>query len=71
LDWTFITPEKFATNTRIWWAESIRTDNVVRLPYPLAQSASVHEKDIAALAVTALTEPAARTRPTPSTGPSQ
>lgn len=57
VDWTFIRPGTFATNTRTWWAESIRTDNVVRLPYPLAQSAPVHEKDIAALAVTALTEP--------------
>jgi uncharacterized protein YbjT (DUF2867 family) len=47
----------FATNTRTWWAASIRAGNVVRLPYPLAQSAPVHEKDIAALAVTALTEP--------------
>ncbi|MFF2619484.1 NAD(P)H-binding protein [Kitasatospora sp. NPDC001261] len=57
LDWTFLRPGTFATNTRTWWAESIRTGNVVRLPYPLAQSAPVHEKDIAALAVTALTEP--------------
>lgn len=57
MDWTFIRPGTFATNTRTWWAESIRTDNVVRLPYPLAQSAPVHEKDMAALAVTALTEP--------------
>ncbi|MFG2582698.1 SDR family oxidoreductase [Streptomyces malaysiensis] len=57
MDWTFIRPGTFAINTRTWWAESIRTDNVVRLPYPLAQSAPVHEKDIAALAVTALTEP--------------
>ncbi|MBO1417341.1 SDR family oxidoreductase [Streptomyces sp. FH025] len=57
MDWTFLRPGTFATNTRTWWAESIRTDNVVRLPYPLAQSAPVHEKDIAALAVTALTEP--------------
>jgi uncharacterized protein YbjT (DUF2867 family) len=56
MDWTFLRPGTFATNTRTWWAESIRTDNVVRLPYPLAQSAPVHEKDIAALAVTALTE---------------
>ncbi|MFE7637249.1 NAD(P)H-binding protein [Kitasatospora sp. NPDC057518] len=56
LDWTFLRPGTFATNTRTWWAESIRTGNVVRLPYPLAQSAPVHEKDIAALAVTALTE---------------
>jgi uncharacterized protein YbjT (DUF2867 family) len=57
MDWTFVRPGTFAINTRTWWAESIRTDNVVRLPYPLAQSAPVHEKDIAALAVTALTEP--------------
>ncbi|MFD0648957.1 SDR family oxidoreductase [Streptomyces malaysiensis subsp. malaysiensis] len=57
MDWTFIRPGTFAINTRTWWAESIRTDSVVRLPYPLAQSAPVHEKDIAALAVTALTEP--------------
>ncbi|MBP2328291.1 uncharacterized protein YbjT (DUF2867 family) [Kibdelosporangium banguiense] len=57
MDWTFLRPESFAANTRTWWADSIRTDNVVRLPYPLAQSAPVHEKDIAALAVAALTEP--------------
>ncbi|GHF78305.1 nucleotide-diphosphate-sugar epimerase [Kitasatospora xanthocidica] len=57
MDWTFLRPGTFAANTRTWWAESIRTDGVVRLPYPLAQSAPVHEKDIAALAVTALTEP--------------
>ncbi|RKT09543.1 uncharacterized protein YbjT (DUF2867 family) [Streptomyces sp. 1114.5] len=57
MDWTFLRPGTFAANTRTWWAESIRTDNVVRLPRPLAQSAPVHEKDIAALAVTAMTEP--------------
>jgi uncharacterized protein YbjT (DUF2867 family) len=57
MDWTFLRPGSFAANTRTWWADSIRADNVVRLPYPLAQSAPVHEKDIAALAVTALTEP--------------
>jgi uncharacterized protein YbjT (DUF2867 family) len=57
LDWTFIRPGMFATNTRWWWSESIRTENAVRLPYPDAQTAPVHEKDLAALAVTALTEP--------------
>ncbi|WP_399081989.1 SDR family oxidoreductase [Streptomyces sp. BBFR2] len=57
MDWTFLRPGTFAANTRTWWSGSIRTGNVVRLPYPLAQSAPVHEKDIAALAVTALTEP--------------
>ncbi|MFD5828343.1 NAD(P)H-binding protein [Lentzea sp. NPDC060358] len=57
VDWTFLRPGSFAVNTRTWWAHSIRTDDVVRLPHPLAHSAPVHEKDIAALAVTALTEP--------------
>jgi uncharacterized protein YbjT (DUF2867 family) len=57
LDWTFIRPGMFATNTRWWWTDSIRTQSVVRLPYPDAQTAPVHEKDMAALAVTALTEP--------------
>jgi uncharacterized protein YbjT (DUF2867 family) len=57
LDWTFIRPGMFATNTRLWWAESVRTENVVRLPYPDAQTAPVHEKDMATLAVAALTEP--------------
>jgi uncharacterized protein YbjT (DUF2867 family) len=57
VDWTFLRPGTFATNTRTFWAESIRTGGVARLPYPLAQSAPVPEKDIAALAVAALTEP--------------
>jgi uncharacterized protein YbjT (DUF2867 family) len=56
IDWTFIRPGMFATNIR-WWTESIRTANTVRIPYPDAQTAPVHEKDMAALAVPALTEP--------------
>ena len=57
MDWTFIRPGMFATNTRWWWPESARTSSTVRLPYPDAQTAPVHERDMAALAVTALTEP--------------
>jgi uncharacterized protein YbjT (DUF2867 family) len=57
MDWTFIRPGMFATNTRWWWTKSIRSEDVVRAPYPDAQTAPIHEKDIAALAVTALTEP--------------
>jgi uncharacterized protein YbjT (DUF2867 family) len=57
LEWTFVRPGMFASNTRWWWTDSIRTENAVRLPYPDAQTAPVHEKDMAALAVTALTEP--------------
>jgi uncharacterized protein YbjT (DUF2867 family) len=57
IDWTFIRPGMFAANTRWWWTESIRTASIVRIPYPDAQTAPVHEKDMSALAVTALTEP--------------
>ncbi|MQY18570.1 NAD(P)H-binding protein [Nocardia macrotermitis] len=57
LAWTFIRPGGFATNSLWWWRDSIRDEGVVRLPYPDAQTAPVHEKDMAALAVTALSEP--------------
>jgi uncharacterized protein YbjT (DUF2867 family) len=55
--WTFVRPGMFATNTLWWWSKSIRTESIVRAPYPDAQTAPIHEKDMAALAVTALTEP--------------
>jgi len=54
--WTFIRPGMFATNTLWWWTKSIRAEGVVRAPYPESQTAPVHEKDMAALAVTALTK---------------
>jgi uncharacterized protein YbjT (DUF2867 family) len=57
VDWTFIRPGMFATNTLWWWSRSIRAESIVRAPYPDAQSSPIHEKDMAALAVTALTEP--------------
>ncbi|MCO6009295.1 NAD(P)H-binding protein [Actinoallomurus purpureus] len=62
IDWTFIRPGMFATNTLWWWQRSIRAESVVRTPYPDAQTAPVHEKDMAALAVTALTESGHRQR---------
>ncbi len=57
LAWTFIRPGMFATNTLWYWRDPIRAEGVVRVPYPEAQTSPVHEKDMAALAVTALTEP--------------
>ncbi|WP_433757673.1 NAD(P)H-binding protein [Nocardia sp. CA-135398] len=57
LEWTFIRPGMFATNALWWWQHSIRDAGVVRMPYPDARTAPIHEKDLAALAVTALTEP--------------
>lgn len=57
LEWTFIRPGMFATNTLWLWQKAIREAGVIRLPYPDAQTAPVHEKDVAALAVAALTQP--------------
>src|SRR6266568_8223062 len=60
LAWTFIRPGMFATNTLWWWRNSIRDEGIVRVPHPDAQTAPIHEKDLAALAVTALTQPGHR-----------
>ncbi|AQZ65261.1 putative hydroxylase [[Actinomadura] parvosata subsp. kistnae] len=57
LSWTFIRPGMFATNTLWWWSRPIRNGAAVRLPYPEAMTAPVSERDMAALAVTALIEP--------------
>jgi uncharacterized protein YbjT (DUF2867 family) len=53
IDWTFLQPGAFATNT-LGWARSIKDEAVVRLPFPDSQSAPIHERDIAAVAVEAL-----------------
>jgi uncharacterized protein YbjT (DUF2867 family) len=55
LAWTFVRPAMFATNA-LWWAESIREAGVVRIPYPDALVNPIHERDIAEVAVAALTE---------------
>jgi len=56
LRWTFIRPGPFAINCRNWWAPQIRNGNVVRWFYADAESAPVHEHDIAAVSVRALCE---------------
>jgi uncharacterized protein YbjT (DUF2867 family) len=56
LSWTFIRAGMFATNTRWWWTRAIKGGEAVRLPYPEALTAPVSERDMAALAVTALSE---------------
>ncbi|MEU3050479.1 MULTISPECIES: NAD(P)H-binding protein [unclassified Streptomyces] len=56
--YTFLRPHNFATNILMWgWPESIRAERRVRFPYPGSHSDVIHEKDIAAVAVAALTEP--------------
>jgi uncharacterized protein YbjT (DUF2867 family) len=55
-EWTFLRAGAFATNTLGWWGPQIKAGNVVRWPYGEAQWASIHEADLAAVAVCALTE---------------
>ncbi|GLI03718.1 NAD(P)H-binding protein [Phytohabitans aurantiacus] len=56
VDWTFLRPSGFATNT-LAWAAAIRAGAPVRIPYPRAARSLIHERDIADVAVRALTEP--------------
>ncbi|MFB8239715.1 NAD(P)H-binding protein [Kitasatospora sp. NPDC089913] len=54
--YTFLRPHNFATNILMWgWPESIRAEGRIRFPYPESHSDAIHEKDIAAVAVAALT----------------
>jgi uncharacterized protein YbjT (DUF2867 family) len=55
LDWTFLRASGFATNT-LEWAAAIRAGEPVRVPYPQAARSLIHERDIADVAVRALTE---------------
>jgi uncharacterized protein YbjT (DUF2867 family) len=52
--WTFLQPTGFASNT-LMWAHQVRT-GVVRWPYGAAARSLIHERDLAAVAVLALTE---------------
>lgn len=55
LDYTFLRAGGFGTNT-LTWAEAIRANDIVRLPYAQAARSLVHEYDLAAVAARALTE---------------
>ncbi len=52
--WTFLRPGGFATNT-LEWAPAIRAGGPVPMPYPEAARPLIHERDIADVAVRALT----------------
>jgi len=56
LQWTFLRPGMFAANALSWWAQQIRSGEVVRWPYLAAPTAPIDERDIAAVAVRALCE---------------
>jgi uncharacterized protein YbjT (DUF2867 family) len=55
VDWTFLRPSGFAANT-LMWADQIRAGDAVRWFYPTATRSLIHEYDIAAVGVRALTE---------------
>ena len=53
--WTFLRPTGFASNT-LMWAGQIRAGDVVSWPFGAAARSLIDERDIAAVAVRALTE---------------
>jgi uncharacterized protein YbjT (DUF2867 family) len=55
LAWTFLRASGFAANT-LAWADQIRDEGRVRWPYGGAARSLIHERDLAAVAVRALTE---------------
>jgi uncharacterized protein YbjT (DUF2867 family) len=55
VEWAFLRPTGFAANTLLW-APQIRDTGVVRWPYGQAARSLIDERDIAAVAVRALTE---------------
>lgn len=54
--WTFLQVTGFYCNAVMSWAAQIRADGVVRSPHGAASRSSVHEGDVAAVAVRALLE---------------
>ncbi|PJN39215.1 NADPH:quinone reductase [Streptomyces sp. CB02959] len=54
LAWSHLRPSTFAANT-LWWADQIQTGDVVQGAYGAVPMALLHEADIAAVAVRALT----------------
>lgn len=53
---TILRPGMFASNTKLWWAAQIQAGDVVRWPYGSVKTAPIDERDIAAVAVRALTD---------------
>ncbi|MFJ3498515.1 NAD(P)H-binding protein [Streptomyces sp. NPDC086091] len=55
LEWTFLQTTGFTANARLSFAQQIKKSDVVRSPYGTAARSSIHEEDVAAVAVRALT----------------
>lgn len=68
IPWTEIAPVEFMSNT-FEWAESIKSEGVVREGFPEVRSTVVHEADLAAVAAAALTDPQYSGKTLTVTGP--
>ncbi|HUB06534.1 MAG TPA: SDR family oxidoreductase [Myxococcales bacterium] len=67
LAWTFVRPGMFMSNA-LQWARSVKADGKVFLPYGEGRVAMIHPRDIAAVAVKALTTPGHEGKAYPLTG---
>jgi uncharacterized protein YbjT (DUF2867 family) len=56
LQWTFLQPNSFMSNT-LQWAGQLRAGDVVRAPFPGVRVATIDPADVAAVAASALTAP--------------
>ncbi len=65
---TFLRPGTFANNL-LFWAHAIQTGDTVSGPYANSVQAPIHEADIAAVAVVALTQDGHQGKTYPLTGP--
>lgn len=68
LEWTFLRPRAFMSNT-LSWAASVRAGDVVRAVHGASVNAVVDPRDVAHVAVRALTEPGHAHRAYTLTGP--
>ncbi|MEU0575381.1 NAD(P)H-binding protein [Dermacoccus nishinomiyaensis] len=68
MQWTLLRPRSFMSNT-LSWATSVRTEHVVRALYGSSANACVDPRDIADVAVRALTLPGLRGQVCTLTGP--
>jgi uncharacterized protein YbjT (DUF2867 family) len=68
MEWTVLRPSTFMANT-LWWSEQIKAGNTVRGAFGSLAMAPIHEDDIAAVAVHALTGPGHAGRRYTLTGP--
>jgi uncharacterized protein YbjT (DUF2867 family) len=69
LRWTVLRPGAFARNSSNWWGPQIANGDVVRWFYADAQTAPIHERDIAASAARVLCEESHDSRDYVLTGP--